>query len=664
MKRKLNKNFARGMAFLLSTSMIGGVVGCGDAKTETKIETETEKETVATVENSSTDEIVDNNTYITDFDEYVNGEWKKQKEQENNGSAAFWWDEQKQSDERLWDILDNTDLNGISEEEGLFKAVSIYRNILDTQDYDQRMDSIKEHLAPIENVATLDDIYNLFQNEEYLLYSGAFNFVITADDNGYNATIFSPESMMSSIEFQKGLITGDAGDEKAREDFSALMEKLGYSDDRTAQMLDNAAIVGQMIDGYWNKTVSYNTVYFDSKTLNEENVSMPVIELLSATKSLGRNKDFIAKENFSELINALYQEDNVQVLRDHMLIGAISKLLPVCGSNYIKSAYGTEYKDVAYSSITKYAPDVINEAYNEKYLDNFDEQRAMEMVEDIKDGYREIISEAEWLGTHGKELANHKILTMRVSLGKNEAQNDLSDVELTGDIVDDYISLLVSYGRFARSQVGLEDDKRQIFYANPFEVNARFIYKLNALYATSGLLSSPYCSKDASYEEMLAYYGMIIAHEYGHSYDPQGINYDWRGWWETWMQEDEEAAYLEKQQKIADFFNGMEVEYGRKIDGELIKNEAYADIMAMQCCLKILEKRENPDYDLFFRTYAMKNAYYITEQDIDNAMADDHLISTERINHILGQFDKFYETYNIDENSPYYVPKEQRLTAF
>ena len=80
--------------------------------------------------------------------------------------------------------------------------------------------------------------------------------------------------------------------------------------------------------------------------------------------------------------------------------------------------------------------------------------------------------------------------------------------------------------------------------------------------------------------------------------------------------------------------------------------------------VEILEQKENPDYDLFFRTYAGKNACYITEQDIDRAMADTHLIGKARVNFILGQFDKFYEVYDIDENSPYYVPKENRLLVF
>ena len=35
-----------------------------------------------------------------------------------------------------------------------------------------------------------------------------------------------------------------------------------------------------------------------------------------------------------------------------------------------------------------------------------------------------------------------------------------------------------------------------------------------------------------------------------------------------------------------------------------MKNETFADLMAVECCLRMLEKRDNPDYDLFFQSYA------------------------------------------------------------
>ncbi len=640
---------------MLSISTLAAT-GCGKGGSQA-----TNVEGTATASAATSAKIDNNGKPITDFDEFVNGEWEKQKEQAGRGSDLIWWDEKAKVDEKLKEILENTDLEKIDEQSGLYKAISIYRNILDTTDYDERIASAKEHLKAIEDANTLDDIYKLYQSDEYMLYSGAFKFAVSPDDNGYNVLFFSPDSMTGRIEFQKDLLSGTTSDNPAREQLLTMMEKLGYSEARTSEIMDNASIVGRMIDDYWNEQVESTVHYYDAEALEKESLSVPVMEILENTGSFGKNKYFIAKDNFGQAINKIYQEDNLEAIRDHMLFVAINKLLTICGGDVIKEAYGTEYSDVAYIAISDYAVDVLNEAYKEKYLGDFNEPQALDMIEDIKDSYRDIIDNADWLGTHGKELAKHKIQFMRVSLGKNELENDLSDVNLTGNIVDDYISLLASKEHFDRSQVGKEDEDRKIVDADMFDVNARFLYANNAIYVTSGLLSSPNCSKAASYEEMLGYFGSHVAHEYGHSYDPKGINYDWRGWWETWMTEDEESAYLDNQQKITDFFDGMEAQYGRKIDGNLVKNETFADLMAIRCCLNILEKRENPDYDLFFRTYAARNACYITEDEIDSFFTDNHLLGKERVNFVLGQFDKFYEVYDIDESSPYYVPKEKRL---
>ncbi len=665
------KFFAGKIAIILGVSVFALATGCGktdspDVSTESgeEINPEASTESDEEISTNAGAQISDDGNTIADFDELVNGQWKEQKKQNSDSGDAYWWDEQEEFDKAIRDILDNIDLNEISEDSDLYKAVSIYRRILDTGDYDQRIDSAKEHLQPIENIKSLEDIYKLYQTEEYMMFSQAFKFTVSADHNGYHAVWFEPNSMMGDMDYFKSLFSEDNPNDSAKKEFLSLMEKLGYSEERTIEIFDNASVVGEMIDDYWKAPVTNDIVYFDSATLEKENVSVPVIDILGSLEALEKNKDFIAKDNFSDLLNTLYQEDNVEAIRDHMLLGSITRLFTLYGEDVLKALYGIEYSDQACKAIKTYAPDAINKAYSEQYLADFDEQRSLDMVEDIKNSYRDIIDNTEWLGTHGKELAKHKILTMRISLGKNEIENDLSDINLTGNLVDDYISLLVSKERFERGQIKKEDENRQIFNANLFEVNAYFIPAYNALYVSSGVLVNLYCSKNASFEEMLGYYGMLIAHEYAHSYDPTGINYDWRGWWKPWMTEDEESAYTGNQQKITDFFDGLEVEYGRKIDGELIKNETFADLMAMRCCLKILEQKENPDYDLFFRTYARKNACYITEQDIDRAMADTHLIGKARVNFILGQFDKFYEVYDIDENSPYYVPKEKRLSVF
>ena len=72
------------------------------------------------------------------------------------------------------------------------------------------------------------------------------------------------------------------------------------------------------------------------------------------------------------------------------------------------------------------------------------------------------------------------------------------------------------------------------------------------------------------------------------------------------------------------------------------------------------------DYDKFFRAAAREQAMYYTK-DAYAGMSDEakgYLPGKLRINYVYGQFDKFYETYDIDESSPFFVPEGKRIDLF
>jgi len=204
---------------------------------------------------------------------------------------------------------------------------------------------------------------------------------------------------------------------------------------------------------------------------------------------------------------------------------------------------------------------------------------------------------------------------------------------------------------------------------NMFETNACYSPTLNSIMVNSAWLTmfSDLKEKELQgdglqYEETLAWLGSMLAHEVGHSYSPNcGRYYNFRGINLGWMEDREAEQYDAYVDGIIQFFNDMEVEHGYKLDGELVSDETFADLMAMGCCLRMLDKRDDPDFDLFFRSYAILNASYYTKSMMKNWVEDAHLPDKERINYVLAQFDEFYDTYDVDPESPYYVAPENRL---
>lgn len=670
----MKNRLVKGIAILLSASMMVGAVGCGEvtqAETASIYDSAAEDTTdeSATEASENDEKEADLNepkekVHINDFDEYVNADWKKEQAEKGQDTVTRWDEKASLTNDRIRSILTDTDLSGLSADDGLYKTVLFYQQVIDISDAETRIETIKKHLAPIENVKTLEDLYALYGNEEYSLYNGLLKFSVKADSNGYNALTYNPNSFTQGLDFYNNVITDTSADNQtAREAYLLFMESLGYSEKRTGEMIANAMKAGKYIDDYTSDTdaLSY---YLDSQSLRDGNVSVPVIDILVNLSAFGKRRKFTAKEDFCDLVNKLYTLENIEIIKDHYLFMAITMLSTIASEDMLIALDGMNMQQVASSILFDQADDVLHKEYQNRFLEKELLETAQSMTEDFKDEVRNVISETEWLSPHGKELAKHKLMNMKAGFGLNVAGNYFEDVEMTDNTVENYISILVSNARFNRQQTRKEDDQRDLFDADLYEVDGRYMTWINSFYVTNAVLGTDRISKDSSYEEKLALLGAIIGHEIAHSYGPSGIDFDYHGYYEPWMTEEEAAAYQANIQKISEYFDGMEIEYGEKIDGELVTNEAFADLLAVESCLRLLEKQEAPDYDLFFRTYAADHARFYSREGAKKAVTNEHLPGKQRINCILGQFDKFYETYDIDETSPFYVPEDKRLKTF
>jgi putative endopeptidase len=67
----------------------------------------------------------------------------------------------------------------------------------------------------------------------------------------------------------------------------------------------------------------------------------------------------------------------------------------------------------------------------------------------------------------------------------------------------------------------------------------------------------------------------------------------------------------------------------------------------------------------FFLAYANVWAQNITDEAIRKLTASDpHSLGEWRVNGALPHIDAWYEAFNIDENSPMFIPKEQRANIW
>ncbi len=594
--------------------------------------------------------ITDNGKPIYDFDEYVNSEWRRK--YEDGGKTVYI--ETEMYDlyfERMKDIVQNTDLSSLDNNSGLFKAISLYNEICDTSDNSTRLGSISAFLHSIERI---DNLTELYSNEIYLNNDYVFHFYVRPDSGGYNSVYFEPVRLTESVNYAREQM--EDPDNEDGEFLRFCFENLGYSDDRVNEFFDNCLKIGTFIDSYREETVSWYD-YWDAEKLTDADVSFPVFEIINGLSSFEKVDYFFADEDFAEFVNQVYTDENLDALKDCIIFGLLW-LYDYSGADISNS------EDKGIEFLLKCTPDVMAMEYMKIYGSADMIKDINSMILDIKQAEISLVSDSEWVEDSTEQIIKQKMSRMTQFIGENGHKFLLGDFALTGDTISDILELQSLYFSFLREEIYYDWGSRAPFGSSISTVNAAYNQCLNSLIVYPAYICDPSYAGVDTYEEKLGVLGVAIAHEIGHSIDRNGIDYDWEGFYDPYLSDKEAEEYNSRLQTISDYLSSCTCEFDMQIPGDTVLNETIADLIAMETCLKVLSKREEVDYDLFFRTYARTKAAYYDEDDYEYYLNEGHLTSKPRINLILAQFDEFYETYDIDESSPYYVPADERLRVF
>lgn len=116
---------------------------------------------------------------------------------------------------------------------------------------------------------------------------------------------------------------------------------------------------------------------------------------------------------------------------------------------------------------------------------------------------------------------------------------------------------------------------------------------------------------------------------------------------------------------MKDFYSKIEALPGKNINGALTVGENIADMGGMACMLDILGTMKNPDYKAFFESYATTWRQVVTKEYEEYCLnVDAHSPNKFRVNAVLQQFEKFYETYGITQNDGMYVKPKDRVAIW
>jgi len=418
------------------------------------------------------------------------------------------------------------------------------------------------------------------------------------------------------------------------------------------------------------KSKDMKFIFYNAEEISNDEMEKLKVDIKSFEKGLQIENPYgywvvTEKEQFAYIAEKLDDEKNLEMFKTWLLINYIDNYNEFLSDKYkdLKVTYGekTENPDMqAKGKIKTDLIDNIGRIYSEKYYSASKDEKVKEMCEDIKNSYRELIGRADWLTEDGRSKLLKKLETIEFKTGGNYSEILVSTDDLIGkDFYDTYKNIKHFESENVKELVKRPRPKRGDTM-QPQTVNACFWID-NVVVMTAGITEGAFFNENNSEYSNLGRLGMVIAHEVGHAFDSNCINWDENGNYNPgWLNETDRKALKERADMCIDYYNGYTIMDVYHVDGVQTLGENYADIGALECISNIA--KEKKDYIEMYEGFAeIWRELGSDVAGIEQLHTDEHSPAIVRVNAPLSSCEKFYEAYGVKEGDGMYVAPKKRV---
>lgn len=566
------------------------------------------------------------------------------------------------------------------------KYAALYESVMSLEERNnQGAAPLKPGLKLINGINKVSELPSLARAEVPIKYTYlVFSHNVSPLDASKIALVIEPPKLLVS---QEGYYTNPSNYDsdyfaKAKSEAAKYFVLVGYTQKEADVKVDLITKLEARLAPYLevrsSETASSRVRYGTVKSLDS---TLPKLEFGKILKSMGSSDtQAITIPNFRVLqeLNTMFTDSNLPMLKAYLELENIISAAPYLGSELAKLNPGeTSLKKgvterSALDFTYEYLWPILDKVYANKYFSASDKADVLKLYDEIKAVYKGFLQNLDWMSSETKTKAVDKLEKMKVLAVYPEVAMNFDGLSLKtysegGNLLENLWSIDKFFTGYVLKELAGKPSEAAEFYINnvvTFDVNAYYIRARNIMALPGGGMVSPFYGSNISKEEKLAGVGFYIAHEIGHAFDMMGSYFDSYGrvvnWWTKTDREkfqkvlDQNAAFYDK---IS--FNGM------NLDGQGIINETMADFNAMASLIALMDGMKNPNYDEFFRAYA-RNRRSVTTVEGYSEIVTMHPYAPDkvRINMILAQFQRFYNTYGITEKDAMYVPTQQRLRPF
>ncbi len=371
-------------------------------------------------------------------------------------------------------------------------------------------------------------------------------------------------------------------------------------------------------------------------------------------------------------------------LRFHLIINSAAYLDKETYNNffiYRKSLTGATQPRTRVKRVLDAEEGAIGEALGQlfvkEYFNETARKRYSDLVEAIRDAYKERIKNLSWMSDSTKQKAYDKLARITKKVGYPDKWKDFSALKIDrGPYVLNIQRANEWWHNYNVSKLGKPVDRTE-WVMTPQTYNAYYNPGNNEIVLPAGMFAVP-GMRDEELDDAFVYgyaAASTIGHEITHGFDDQGRQYDAKGNLTNWWQKNDSVQFSQRAQKIIHQFNGFSPVDTLHVNGSATQGENIADLGGLLLGLDafkktaVYKKGEKIDgftpIQRYFLGYAYSWMYTERKERLARqVMTDVHAPSRERVNGPMANIPEFYEAFGIKPGRKMYQPDSLRVSIW
>ncbi|MET1253552.1 M13 family metallopeptidase [Aliikangiella maris] len=629
-----------------------------------------------------------------DFYRYVNGAWLDKTEipadKSSYGSFTALRDKSRQDVKAI--IEETAKINNPEPSSDAQKVGDLYRSFMNIEHLNKLgVTPLSKEFNKIDQLKNHDDIAGYFAESQIIGSDAPFGFWINNDSKNPTQYIMYLTQSGLGLPDRDYYLKADEKSDELRQKYQQHIEKmltLSGIANATAIAKDILSLETALAEIQWSRTENRDA----EKTYNKHQIAK-LSELSEnfnwqkyfATASVDSEKELVIRQpSYLQQFSEIFASTQVSQWKNYFKWTLINANASRLSSEFDQAnfeffnqtLYGTPEQEArwkrAVNAVNRLLGEMVGKIYVKKHFKPEAKQRMIELVENLREAYRQAIIDLDWMGEDTKRQALDKLAKFNPKIGYPDKWIDYSSLTID---VNDLVGNFLRASRFTYQReigkLGKPIDKSE-WFMSPQTVNAYYNPVMNEIVFPAAILQPPFFNMRADDAVNYGGIGSVIGHEMGHGFDDQGSKSDGNGVLRNWWTPKDLEEFKLRTQKLADQYSQFEPLPGEHIKGEFTLGENIGDLGGLTIAFRAyklsLENKPSPVIDnftgeqRFFMGWAQVWAYKYRDKALSNMLkTDPHSPGPYRANGPLMNMPEFFETFDVKASDGMYRKPEDRV---